>query len=88
MIPSQSERQLSIGALAERTGFNVSALRNYEEVVGLIPPAMRRPSGHRVYDAKVQEVMTLIRHCRDLGFSIDETRALGHAVYRRWKRLH
>lgn len=71
----QSERQLSIGALAERTGFNVSALRYYEEV-GLIPPAMRRPSGHRVYDAKVQEVMTLIRHCRDLGFSIDETRAL------------
>lgn len=67
--------QLSIGALARRTGFNVSALRYYEEV-GLIPPALRRPSGHRVYDEKVQEVLMLIRHCRDFGFSIEETRAL------------
>ena len=75
MNPAQADRQLSIGALAERTGFNVSALRYYEEV-GLIPPAMRRPSGHRVYDEKVQDVLTLVRHCRDLGFSIEETRAL------------
>ena len=67
--------QLSIGALAQRTGFNVSALRYYEEV-GLIPPATRLPSGHRVYSEKVQEVLTLIRHCRDFGFSIEETRAL------------
>jgi DNA-binding transcriptional MerR regulator len=70
-----TDGQLSIGALAQRTGFNVSALRYYEEV-GLIPPAMRRPSGHRVYDKKVQEVLTLIRQCRDFGFSIEETRAL------------
>ena len=75
MNPPRSDRQLSIGALAERTGFNVSALRYYEEV-GLIPPAMRRPSGHRVYDEKVQEVLTLVRQCRDFGFSIEETRAL------------
>jgi DNA-binding transcriptional MerR regulator len=73
--PLKSDRQLGIGAMAERTGFNVSALRYYEEV-GLIPPATRRPSGHRVYDEKVQEVLTLIRHCRDFGFSIEETRAL------------
>lgn len=75
MKPPQIDRPLSIGALAERTGFNVSALRYYEEV-GLIPPATRRPSGHRVYDEKMQEVLTLIRHCRDFGFSIEETRAL------------
>lgn len=69
------EGQLTIGALADRTGFNVSAIRYYEEV-GLIPPAARRPSGHRVYGEQVQEVLTLIRHCRDFGFSIDETKAL------------
>jgi DNA-binding transcriptional MerR regulator len=68
-------RQLTIGALAERTGFNVSAIRYYEEV-GLIPPPARRPSGHRVYGQQVQEVLTLIRHCRDFGFSIEETKAL------------
>ena len=66
---------LTIGLLAERTGLDVSAIRYYEEV-GLIPPALRKPSGHRVYRNEVQEVLTLIRHCRDFGFSIDDTRAL------------
>lgn len=67
--------QLTIGALAERTGLNVSAIRYYEEV-GLIPEASRRPSGHRVYGADAQELLTLIRHCRDFGFSLDDTKAL------------
>ena len=71
----QTERALTIGALAQRTGFNVSAIRYYEEI-GLIPQAGRRPSGHRIYDAQVEEVLTLIRHCRDFGFSIEDTRAL------------
>lgn len=71
----QTEGQLTIGSLARRTGFNVSAIRYYEEV-GLIPTALRRPSGHRVYSPDVQEVLTLVKHCRDFGFSIEETRAL------------
>jgi MerR family copper efflux transcriptional regulator len=66
---------LAIGALAKRVGIAVSALRYYEEV-GLIPPALRRESGHRVYPESVLDVLILIRHCRDLGFSIDETREL------------
>ena len=66
---------LTIGALAKRVGFAVSALRYYEEV-GLIPPALRRENGHRVYTGSVLDVLILIRHCRDLGFSIDETREL------------
>lgn len=67
--------QLTIGVLAERTGLNVSAIRYYEEV-GLIPEALRRPSGHRVYGADAQELLTLIRHCRDFGFSVDDTKTL------------
>ncbi len=70
-----ASRHLTIGTLAQRTGFNVSAIRYYEEV-GLIPPATRRPSGHRVYGEEAQELLTLIRHCRDFGFSIENTRAL------------
>lgn len=66
---------LAIGTLAKRVGIAVSALRYYEEV-GLIPPALRRESGHRVYPESVQDVLILIRHCRDLGFSIEETREL------------
>lgn len=67
--------QMTIGVLAERTGLAVSAIRYYEEV-GLIPPAARRPSGHRVYGKDVEDVLTLIRHCRDFGFSIEDTKAL------------
>ena len=67
--------ELTIGALARQTGFNVSAIRYYEEI-GLIPPALRRPSGHRVYNPQAQELLKLIRHCREFGFSIDETREL------------
>lgn len=66
---------LSIGALAARTGLNVSAIRYYE-AVGLIPAATRRPSGHRVYGSDAEALLTLIRHCRDFGFSLEDTRAL------------
>jgi DNA-binding transcriptional MerR regulator len=70
-----AEGHLTIGALAQRTGLAVSAIRYYEEV-GLIPPASRRPSGHRVYGTEAQELLALVRHCRDLGFPIEDTRAL------------
>lgn len=62
----QTSGQLTIGTMASRTGMNVSAIRYYEEV-GLIPQAARRPSGHRVYGQEVEELLMLIRHCRDFG---------------------
>lgn len=37
---------------------------------------MHRESGHRIYLESALGVLILIRHCRDLGFSIDETREL------------
>ena len=66
---------LTIGALAERTGCTVPTIRYYEEI-RLIPRAKRRPSGHRVYDASSEELLTFIRHCRDFGFPIQQVREL------------
>jgi len=66
---------LTIGVLAQRTGLRVSAIRYYEEI-GLISKAARRPSGHRVYGNDVQEVLTLVRNCREFGFSIEQIRTL------------
>lgn len=66
---------LSIGTVARRAGLAVSAIRYYEEV-GLVAPGSRSEGGHRVYPEAVVGVLTLIRHCRDLGFSIEATRAL------------
>ena len=68
-------QHLSIGAVARRTGLAVSAIRYYEEV-GLVPSGSRSEGGHRVYPDAVVSVLSLIRHCRDLGFSIEDTRAL------------
>ena len=70
-----AEAGWTIGALAERTGCNVPTIRYYEEI-GLIPPAKRRPSGHRYYDAAAEELLTLIRHCREFGFPIEQVREL------------
>lgn len=70
-----TEVELTIGALAERTGCSVPTIRYYEEI-GLIPPARRRPSGHRVYRQDAVEQLTLIRHCRDFGFPIEQVREL------------
>lgn len=66
---------LTIGALAERTGCSVPTIRYYEEIA-LIPPALRKASGHRVYGEAAIEHLTFIRHCREFGFSIDDIKAL------------
>jgi len=67
--------ELTIGALAERTGCTVPTIRYYE-AIGLIPPARRRASGHRSYDARSQELLTFIRRCRDFGFPVEQVREL------------
>ncbi|MED5620228.1 MerR family transcriptional regulator [Ideonella sp. BN130291] len=67
--------ELTIGVLAERTSCTVPTIRYYEEI-GLIPPARRRPSGHRVYQAESQELLSFIRHCRDFGFGLEQVREL------------
>lgn len=69
------EADLSIGALAQRTGCSVPTIRYYEEI-GLIPKAKRRPSGHRVYDARAEELLVFIRRCRDFGFPVEQVREL------------
>ena len=68
-------QHLPIGTVARRSGLAVSAIRYYEEV-GLVPPGARSEGGHRIYPATVVDVLTLIRHCRDLGFSVEDTRVL------------
>lgn len=75
MVEQLQPADLSIGALAERTGCSVPTIRYYEEI-GLIPEAKRRPSGHRVYDARAEELLSFIRRCRDFGFPVEQVREL------------
>ena len=72
---SQAVEPVRIGALAEQTGCSVPTIRYYEEI-GLIPPARRRSSGHRVYDASAVQTLGFVRRCRDFGFTLEQIRLL------------
>jgi DNA-binding transcriptional MerR regulator len=74
-LSAQTHDAIRIGTLARQTGCTVPTIRYYEQV-GLIPPAARRATGHRVYDPKAVQVLGFIRRCRELGFTIEQIRAL------------
>jgi DNA-binding transcriptional MerR regulator len=65
---------LTIGALADRTGVAVSALRYYEDL-GLLEPATR-VSGKRRYQPAAVELVGVVLLLRDVGFSLGEIQAL------------
>jgi DNA-binding transcriptional MerR regulator len=66
---------MTIGVLAGATGCTVPTIRYYEEI-GLLPEALRRMSGHRVYNDGDLRRLTFIRRCRDFGFPIEQIREL------------
>jgi len=68
-----SIKSWSRGALARETGVNAETIRYYE-TIGLMPEPPRSPGGHRVYDMTHLQRLSFIRRCRELGFTLDETR--------------
>ncbi|WP_027548283.1 MerR family transcriptional regulator [Bradyrhizobium sp. WSM2254] len=72
---------MRIGVLARAAGVSVPTIRYYESIGLLTPPV--RQSGQRIYSGEDLKAIRLIRHCRDLDFSIDETRELVASVQRR-----
>jgi MerR family mercuric resistance operon transcriptional regulator len=67
-------KPLRIGELSRRTGCNVETIRYYERI-GLLPRPHRRGS-YREYDDDGVSALAFIRRARDLGFTLDEIRAL------------
>ena len=66
---------LSIGALAKATDVKVTTIRFYEQI-GLMKEAPRTASDRRLYDGAATRRLAFIRHARQLGFEIDDIRAL------------
>jgi len=66
---------LTIGALAARTGVNIETIRYYERI-GLLRAPARSRGGHRLYDGDDLKRLNFIRRSRDLGFRLTEVRAL------------
>ena len=65
----------TIGALSDRTGVNIETIRYYERV-GLLPAPPRSAGRHRLYEDSHRQRLVFIRRARELGFSIDQVRAL------------
>jgi MerR family mercuric resistance operon transcriptional regulator len=61
--------------LARRTGCNLETVRYYEKV-GLLPEPPRTSGGYRAYDTSHERRLGFVLRARELGFSLDEIRAL------------
>ena len=68
-------QDLSIGELSRRCGVKVTTIRFYEGIA-LMPEPPRSQGARRLYGAVHQQRLSFIRHARDLGFDIDDIRAL------------
>ena len=66
---------ISIGELSRRTECNVETIRYYERV-GLLPRPRRLGGRFRRYDADDISRLRFIRRARQLGFTLDDVRAL------------
>lgn len=67
------DERLTIGELARRTGVATSALRYWEEL-GLLPPPAR-VSGRRRYPPSAVGLVGLILMLQDVGFTLREAKA-------------
>ncbi|MFT4935427.1 MAG: MerR family mercuric resistance operon transcriptional regulator [Pseudoalteromonas distincta] len=65
---------ISIGELSRRTGGNIETIRYYERI-GLLPTPSRR-GRYRSYGAEDVDRLGFVRRARELGFTLDEVRAL------------
>ncbi len=66
---------LSIGALARRSGVKVPTIRYYEQA-GLLPVPVRTEGHQRRYDGAAVARLSFIRHARELGFAVTAVREL------------
>lgn len=65
----------TIGELARATGTKVETVRYYERI-GLLPAPPRTGGNYRSYGAAELARLSFIRRARDLGFSVEQVRAL------------
>lgn len=62
---------MKVGDLARRTGLSVRTLHHYDEI-GLLAPARRTASGHRLYGQDEVRRLQQIASLRQLGLSLDD----------------
>ena len=74
-ITSSGAENISIGELSKHSGVNIETIRYYERIK-MLPAPSRTASGRRVYGPAEKRTLAFIRRSRDLGFTLEEIRAL------------
>jgi MerR family transcriptional regulator, mercuric resistance operon regulatory protein len=74
-ITASRAENVAIGELSRLTGVNIETIRYYERIK-MLPVPSRTASGRRVYGATDIRILAFVRRARELGFSLDEIRAL------------
>jgi MerR family transcriptional regulator, mercuric resistance operon regulatory protein len=74
-ITSSRAGNFSIGELSKHSGVNIETIRYYERIK-MLPAPPRTASGRRAYGPAETRTLAFIRRSRDLGFTLEEVRAL------------
>jgi MerR family mercuric resistance operon transcriptional regulator len=74
-ITTSRAEGLTIGKLSKLTGVNIETIRYYEKI-NVLPAPWRTESRRRIYGPMEARALAFIRRSRELGFSLDEVRAL------------
>lgn len=75
VITSSRAENFPIGELSRHSGVNIETIRYYERIK-MLPRPPRTASGRRIYGTNDIRILAFIRRARELGFSLDEIRAL------------
>ena len=69
------DQQFTIGKLSRLSGVAIETIRYYERI-GLMPRLPRTEGGRRAFGPDNLATLSFIKRCRELGFSLDDIRAL------------
>lgn len=68
---------VAIGTLARAARCNIETIRFYEKI-GVLAKPVRTTGGHRMYGPVHVARLSFVRRARELGFTLDQVRALLH----------
>jgi len=75
VLTASRAEALAIGELSRLSRVNIETIRYYERIK-ILPPPPRTVSGRRVYNSTHLRILSFVRRSRELGFSLDQIRAL------------
>jgi MerR family transcriptional regulator, mercuric resistance operon regulatory protein len=75
LFPVARSPGIQIGELSKRAGCNIETIRYYKRV-SLLPAPPRNAGRYRIYDHADVRRLAFIRRARELGFTLDQVRAL------------